>query len=197
MSAAEASQSAVRTPFALRVWRAALLHSDTYEEVEADRSSITQAMAVVAVACVAGGVGSWLRGSEGSALPGDVLTVPLHVVVVTVEPIVSWLVSGAFAYMVGATFFKGPETETDYLEVLRTTGFAFGPGILFVLGGVGPESMGLAAMGLGRLWILMASVVAVRQALDFTTLRAIGTYGVAALLMWLVLWGFAIIPMPI
>jgi hypothetical protein len=176
---------------------AALLRADTYEEVEADRSSITQAMGVVAAACVAGGAGSWLRGADGSALAGDVLSLPLHVVVVTLEPLVSWLVSGAFAYMVGATFFKGPETETDYLEVLRTTGFAFGPGVLFVFGGLGPETMGLVLMGLGRLWILLASVVAVRQALDFTTLRAIGTYGVAALLMWLVLWGFAIVPIPI
>ena len=59
------------------------------------------------------------------------------------------------------------------------------------------QGVGLAAMALGRLWVLLASVVAVRQALDFTTLRAIGTYGVAALLMWLVLWGFAVIPIPI
>jgi hypothetical protein len=81
--------------------------------------------------------------------------------------------------------------------VLRTTGFAFGPGVLFLLGGVGPESMGLLAMGLSRLWVLIASVVAVRQALDFTTGRAIGTYGFAALLMWLVLWGFAVIPVPL
>ena len=28
------------TPFLLRVWRAALLHADTYEEVEADRSAM-------------------------------------------------------------------------------------------------------------------------------------------------------------
>ena len=63
MSAADPAQAAARTPatrtpFGLRVWRAALLHADTYEEVEADRSSITQAMAVVAVACAAAGLGS-------------------------------------------------------------------------------------------------------------------------------------------
>lgn len=193
MSEAEASP----TPFALRVWRAALLHADTYEEVEADKTSIRQAMVVVAVACLAAGGGIWLRGSSGGALSGDGLTLRWHIAIVMVEPIVSWVVSGAFAYMVGATFFKGPETETDYLEVLRTTGFAFGPGVLFLLGGVGPESLGLAAMVLGRTWVLVASVIAVRQALDFTTLRAIGTYGVSALLMWLLLWGFAVIPVPL
>jgi hypothetical protein len=38
--------------------------------------------------------------------------------------------------------------------------------------------------------------VAVRQALDFTTGRAIGTFGVSAALLWLVLWGLSIAPVP-
>ena len=109
----------------------------------------------------------------------------------------SWVVSSAFTYMVGATFFKGPETETDYLEVLRTTGFAFGPGVLYLIGGLGPELVGLSALILTRAWVLVASIVAVRQALDFTTLRAVGTYGASLLLMWLVLWGFAVMPLPV
>lgn len=190
-------QPAPKTPFGLRVWRAALLHADTYEEVEADRSSIVQAMVVVGVACLAAGAGTWLRGAEGGALSGEGVELEFHIAIVMIEPIVSWIVSGAFAYMVGATFFKGPETETDYLEVLRTTGFAFGPGALFLLGGVGSDEVGMIAMALSRLWVLVASIIAVRQALDFTTLRAIGTYGVAALLMWLVLWGFAVMPIPL
>jgi hypothetical protein len=184
------------TPFALRVWRSALLHADTYEEVEADKSSISQALIVVCVACLAAGGGVYLRGRSG-ALSGDGLSLPWHMTIVMIEPIVSWLVSSAFAYMVGATFFKGPETETDYLEVVRTTGFAYGPGVLFLFGGVGPEMLGLVAMGVGRAWVLVASIVAVRQALDFTTIRAIGTYGVSTLLMWLVVWGFAVMPMPV
>jgi hypothetical protein len=190
-------EAASPTPFALRVWRAALLHADTYEEVEADKSSLSQALVVVAVACVAAGGGVSLHGRGDGAPSPDGIALPFHVAIVMIEPIVSWLVSSAFAYMVGATFFKGPETETDYAEVLRTTGFAFGPGVLFLFGGVGPELVGLIAMGLGRAWVLVASIVAVRQALDFTTLRAIGTYGVSTLLMWLVVWGFAVMPVPL
>ena len=51
-----------------------------------------------------------------------------------VEPLVFWVGASLFAYMVGATFFRGPQTQTDFAEVLRTTGFAFTPGLLRVLG---------------------------------------------------------------
>ena len=51
-------------------------------------------------------------------------------------------------------------------------------------------------LALGRAWVLVASVIAVRQALDFTPGRAVGTFGVAALLMWLVVWGLSIVPLP-
>ena len=39
MSAATEDAGA-STPLGLRMWRASMLHADTYEEVEADRSSI-------------------------------------------------------------------------------------------------------------------------------------------------------------
>jgi hypothetical protein len=49
---------------------------------------------------------------------------------------------------------------------------------------------------LADVWVALASIVAVRQALDFTTARAIGTFGVAYLLLWLLLAG-ALISLPI
>lgn len=186
-----------RTSFPLRMWRAALLHADTYEEVEADRGSIGQAFAVVLMASSAGALGTWLRVAMGHTLPANALPLPLHLALIVLEPLTVWLVSSAFAYMVGATFLRGPETETDYAEVLRTTGFAFTPGLLLFFVWLPPPELGLAAWTLGRVWILVAAVVAVRQALDFTTVRAIGTFGVAALLMWLVLWGISVAPVPI
>jgi len=75
----------------------------------------------------------------------------------------------------GSSFFRGPETETDFLEVLRTTGFAFTPGLLRVFAFVPPFSLGLA-IDLGAFaWQMVAIVVAIRQALDYTTPRAVGT----------------------
>ena len=91
--------------------------------------------------------------------------------------------------------FAGYRKE-DYAEVLRTTGFAFAPAVLFPMAALLPDPVGIGIALLGRAWILVAIVVAVRQALDFTTLRALGAYGGAILLMWLVLWGLVVVPVP-
>ncbi len=179
------------TRFPLRVWRAALLHAETYEEIEADRGALGQATAVVALACLAGALSQALIWRE---LPPNELA--LRVAVDVVYTLVLWLLGSAFAFMLGASFFQGPETESNYREVLRTTGFAFGPALLRVLGGLPPAELGMGIDLAARLWVFVAAVVALRQALDYTTLRAVGTFGSAALLLFLVLWGLAVAPLP-
>ena len=62
---------------------------------------------------------------------------------------------------------------------------------------VPPPALGLSLNLAVRLWVFVAVVVAIRQALDFTTLRAIGTFGVAAALLWLMLWGLTVAPLPL
>ena len=171
-----------------RMLRAALLESALYEEVEAERQSLGQALVVVLLASAAGVLGAWLAGHP-----------PLRLALEALEPIVFWLGASLFAYMAGATVLRGPHTQTDYAEVLRTTGFAFAPGLLRVLGGL--PAIDLAGLHfpptlLADAWVVVASIVAVRQALDFSTARAIGTFGVAYLLLWLLLAG-ALISLPI
>jgi hypothetical protein len=112
------------------------------------------------------------------------------------EPLVIWVGGSAFTFMVGATFFRGPETETDFAEVLRTTGFAFTPALLRIFALLPPPGLGLAIDLAVRAWVFVAFVVAIRQALDFTTARAVGTFGIAALLLWLILWGLSVAPLP-
>lgn len=163
----------------VRMWRAALLDPRVYEEVEAEASSLPQALVVVVLASAASALGAWLADRAALRVAVDLL-----------EPFVLWLGGSAFAYMVGATFFRGPHTETDYREVLRTVGFAFAPALLRLLAfapSVAPVGLGFANALLiaTDLWVLAAGIVAVRQALDFTTLRAIGTFLFAYLLMWL------------
>jgi hypothetical protein len=167
------------------MWRAARLEAQLYEEVEADRRALGQAGAVVGMACGSGALGAWLAGAGIERIAIDLL-----------EPLVLWLGSSTFAYMVGATFLRGPETRTDFAEVLRTTGFAFAPGLLRALAFLPPqERLGFGATVLADLWILAGAVVAVRQALDFSTLRALGTFGIAYALLWLVLWAFLTLPL--
>lgn len=167
-----------------RMWRAARLEADLYEEVEAEPASLRQAVGVVLLASAAGGAGvalaNWMAGR------------PLFEIVTAVrliEPWLVWVLGSAFAYMVGATFFRGPETETDYAEVLRTVGFSFGPGVLRVFAFVPVAYGALAIDVVAGLWQVAAAVVAVRQALDFTTARALGTFGAAYALLFLMLQG--------
>ena len=73
----------------------------------------------------------------------------------------------ALIYVLGAKVFPQPQTQVDIGELLRPTGFAAGPGVLRVFGivpGLGPLIL-LAV----SVWMLVAMVIAVRQALDFTS----------------------------
>jgi hypothetical protein len=106
------------TSFGMRMLRAAWLHADTYEEIEADRSAIWQATVVVIGACTAIGLARYVQ-SSGAGIPANPLV--LQVALSIAEPLVLWFGGSAFVFMVGATFFRGPETETDFAEVLRTT----------------------------------------------------------------------------
>jgi len=177
-----------------RMWGAALLDADTYEEVEADPRSLGQAVLVVGAAALAIGAAHWIRATGTEVHPDRVA---LQVTVSVLEPLVLWIGGSAATLMVGATFFRGPDTETDFAEVLRTTGFAFTPGLLQIFGALPPPPLGLAIDFAVRAWVLVAVVIALRQALDFTTLRAIGTFGTGAVLLYLILWGLIVAPLPL
>ncbi len=81
-----------------------------------------------------------------------------------------WLVFAWLTYFVGTRFFAGPETSADWGELLRTLGFSTAPGVLRII-----PILNFFVF----LWMIVTAVVAVRQALDFTTGRAIGTILVA------------------
>jgi hypothetical protein len=176
------------------MWGAARLDADTYEEVEADRGSLQQAAVVVVAAALAIGAARWAQAAALGLPPSQAL---LQVAVSVLEPLVLWVGGSAVALMVGATFFRGPETESDFAEVLRTTGFAFTPALLRGLGALPPPVLGLAIDFAARAWVLVAVVIALRQALDFTTVRAIGTFGTTAVLLYLILWGLTVAPLPL
>jgi len=160
--------------FMERVIGAARLDAATYEEVEADPSALGQAMLVVAVASIAAGIGSSMAAHEaGPSVIGGVLF-----------NLVGWFVWAFITYLVGTRILPTPETEADVGQLLRTTGFSAAPGVLGILGGI--PVLGGIALFVAWLWQLAAMVVAVRQALDYTsTGRAVGVclIGFAAYLL--------------
>ncbi len=80
---------------------------------------------------------------------------------------------GFFIYLIGTKVLPEPQTRSDMGELLRTIGFASAPGLLLVLGVI-PILGNLLSFGIS-IWMLVAMVIAVRQALDFkSTGRAVG-----------------------
>ncbi len=163
-----------------RMIRAAKLDVDLYEEVEADTGANGQAFAVVVLVSVASGIG-W--GISGAITEGGASFVWGFLIGI-VTSIVGWLVWAGITYWIGTTIFRGPETEATYGQLLRTLGFAQTPGVLRILVFI-PILGGLIAF-VAWIWALIAGVIAVRQALDFSTGRAIATVVVGWLVAMLV-----------
>ena len=149
--------------FIRRMVGAALLNSNTYEEVEADRGATGQALAVVLLASVGTAVG-WV-----GVTPGRVWTMA----VLSVVAVAAWISWALLTYLIGALLMPEEQTQANPGELLRTLGFAQAPGILRAFGALG--GLGPLVVGVTALWTLATMVVAVRQALDYTsTWRAVG-----------------------
>lgn len=150
------------TTFLRRIYGAAVLDAGTYEEVEADRSAAWQAVGVVLLASIAGGMG--LPGSAGSDLQALLAGVG--------GALVGWAAWAALTYLIGTRLLPEPQTRADFGQLLRTIAFASAPGLLRVLGAV--PIIGLTLYAIASLWMLLAMIVAVRQALDYrSTVRAV------------------------
>lgn len=158
-----------------RMIRAAKLESRLYEEVEADPEALRQAVGVVLIASAAAGVGTALQGGLVGLFVG------------AIAALVSWLIWAYLTYWVGTRLFPEPQTHADVGQLLRTIGFSSSPGVIRVLGVV--PGLGAIVFLVAGVWMLVAMVVAVRQALDYSsTWRAAGVVGVGWLVQIVILW---------
>ncbi len=157
-----------------RMIRAARLEPQVYEEVEHDQSATGQALLVVVLGAIAAGIGA-LSGGIGGLIVGVILA------------LVGWAAYAFVAYWVGTNFFKGPKTEATWGQLLRTLGFASSPRVLLVLGII--PVVGLFIWIAVFIWTLVTTVIAIRQALDFDTGKAIAT----AVVSWLVFFVISLV----
>ncbi len=149
--------------FSQRMLAAAKLDVSLYEEVEADSSATGQAAGVVALAAIASAIGA---SGDGSWIGG------------LIGALVGWAVWAGVTYLLGTALFRGTAT---WGELLRTLGFAQSPGILYVLGII--PLLGWIAKGIISIWVLIAGIIAIRQALDISTGKAV----ITAIIGWLLL----------
>jgi hypothetical protein len=146
--------------FTQRLIGAARLDVATYEEIEADSSALGQAMLVVALSAVAAGIGG--LGRHGI----------IGAVSYALAALAGWFLWAALTWLIGTKLLPEPETHADIGQLLRTTGFSAGPGLLRVVTFI--PLLGWLVRIVAEIWMLVAMVVAVRQALDYrSTGRAV------------------------
>jgi hypothetical protein len=141
-----------------------------FEQIEADPEATNQAFMIVVLSGVAGGIG---QAREDTAAVAAGVTANLG----------AWSLFALFAWLIGTHLFGTPETLADWHQLARTVGFAYTPMLLSAAGFV--PTVGPIAYAIGVLWFIAATVVAMRQALDFTTARAVAT-GLVSLIAYVV-----------
>jgi hypothetical protein len=150
-----------------RMVRAAKLDVTLYEEVENDTAATSQALTVVVLSSVAAGIGA------AAGMRGLVLGI--------IASLLGWAFWAWITYLIGTKWLRESGTTADWSQLARTIGFAQAPGLLRVVGII-PFLQGLVFL-VTAIWTLVAVVIAVRQALDFTsTPRAVAV----CFLGWLV-----------
>ncbi|MCC7273468.1 MAG: hypothetical protein IT561_12435 [Alphaproteobacteria bacterium] len=162
--------------FIQRLIGAAACDVAVYEDVEADRGATLQACAVVVLSSLAGGLG--LGGLTGG---------PFNIAFFSMVALLAWASWALLTYVIGVHLLPEPQTRADVGELMRTIGFASTPGLLRVLGIM--EPVAAPVLVVTAVWMLVAMVVAVRQALDYrSTARAI----VVCVTGWVLAIAFAI-----
>jgi hypothetical protein len=167
-----------RNTFLQRLIGAAALDAAIYEEVEADPAATYQAFGVVVLSSLAAGIGA-------SGL-GEVTAV--GVVYFSGVALVAWAAWALVTFEIGARLMPAPQTRVDVGQLLRTIGFASTPGLLRVLGIM--PAVALPVFAVTSVWMLLAMIVAVRQALDY---RSTGRAVAVCVLGWVLALTIAVV----
>jgi hypothetical protein len=118
-------------------------------------------MGVVVISSIAAGIGVTGIGGLGGILMG------------TITALIGWYIWAYLTYFIGTKILPEPQTKADHGELLRTIGFSSSPGLIRVFGII--PGLGKVVFLVASIWMLVAMVIAVRQALDYnSTLRAVG-----------------------
>lgn len=157
-----------RSSYGDRVRGALMLDQRTYREVEQDTEANGQAILTVILAALAAGI--------GAVLSRDIVQNTLGVII---SSVLQWIIFSFVAYFVGAALFSHERTSVTPGQVLRTVGFAQAPKFFLVLGVI--PVLGWIVGVVVFFWFIAAAIVALKEAFEFDTGRAVAT-GIVALI---------------
>jgi len=161
-----------------RLLGSASLKATSYEEIESDGRANWQAVGVVILSSLGAAVGIGNFSMSG-------------ILALLCVALATWMIWVILTVFIGTQLLPGNETRSNFGQVLRTTGFSAAPGIFRALG-ILPK-IGWILFLAATIWMLFTYVVAVRQALDYTsTSRAVAVCLLGWLIHGMLLFGFVL-----
>jgi Yip1 domain len=165
--------------FAERVVGALKLDPKTFEDIERDPTAMGQAVGIIALAALAGSLGSIWRLGFGSMAFAVIIA------------ICAYLLWSLVVWLVGTKVMPDPATNADFAETFRVIAFASSPGLIGVVSII--PLLGWFVMLLLTpiiwIWSMIAMVIATRQVLDYTdTFKAVIVV-LIGFVIYLVFWG--------
>lgn len=158
-----------------RMLGAARLDPRAYDSIEHDQQATGQAAAVVGLSALGAAIGALGNAGFGTLIAA------------LIGALIGWFFWAVVVWFIGTRLLPQYNTHADLGQLLRTMGFATSPGILRIFEII-PGLGGLVALVVS-IWMLVAMIVAVRQALDFdNTWRAIAVVAIGWLVQLFVLW---------
>ena len=143
--------------FFIRAFRAARLDESLFDEVMENPKLMTQSIIVVFLYGAAVAYGTFGRAGVSGINSAIFIT------------LIGWYIWAFSTYMAGARLFPESGTAADRKAFMRSMGFASSPGWLRLLGLI--PGVGGAVFAVASLWMVVASVVAVKKALNYTSTR--------------------------
>lgn len=160
-----------------RVIRAAKLDPSLYHEIEHDASLNREALMVVIFVSLLGAVSALLSGliarSLSAALLGAVLAV--------VSGVIGYYIWSYLTWFIGTRLFNG---TAEPGELLRSLGYAYGVQALGLLSFI--PCVGIFISLAAAIWALVAGIIAVREALNFDTGKAVITVVIGWVVMFVI-----------
>ena len=141
--------------FFIRAYRAAKLDATVFDEVMENTKLMTQAIIVVFFYGMAVSYGTFGRAGVTGINSALVIT------------LIGWYIWAFSTYIAGVRLFPEAGTTADRKAFMRAMAFASSPGWLRILGLV-PE-MGGAVFAVISIWMVVAAVVAVKKALNYSS----------------------------
>ena len=147
-----------------------MLDPAAFEDIEADAYANLQAVVVVAGSAAAAAFamvsvkGLSLQPTFAIALAGAVG---------------AWIIWAMLISAVGTMMVPETQTRSSPVELFRTIGFAAAPGVFYALAAMPATAPFITT--LVTAWLMAATIIAVRQALDYrSTLRAVAVCLIAS-----------------